>query len=328
MVVTPEGELVLEMKVPTTREDLRRVIGGIEGPKRVVFEEGPLSGLVRDALEGVCDEIVSCDSSRNALISRSEDSDDERDAWRLATLSRAGALHPVYVPQGSHRTLRSLLNHDRGLSQLMSSTKSRIKALCRRYEVSYHGVGVYRREGREKVLGELSDPAIRWQMESCYRLLLFLEKERRGAHRTIKGASRSFEEVKYLKTIPGVGPVTSHTLVAWIVDPERFKSRSAVSSYGGLGLTHHVTNWKTVGRPRASKRGQRAVKRVLFIAARAAIQGKNALAQRYQARLKSGWDDRKAIRDIARKILFIGCVLCKRKEAYRDELVGVPTPTR
>jgi hypothetical protein len=45
-LVTRDGEVLLEMQVPTRAEELRRVVGGIPGPKRVVFEEGPMSGLV------------------------------------------------------------------------------------------------------------------------------------------------------------------------------------------------------------------------------------------------------------------------------------------
>ena len=42
-------------------------------------------------------------------------------------------------------------------------------------------------------------------------------------------------------------------------------------------------------------------KRVVFIAARAAVKGKNALAERYQARLDAGWEKKKAIRDARRR---------------------------
>jgi hypothetical protein len=58
-----------------------------------------MSGLVHEALRGLADEIVSADPRRNALIARSENSTDERDARRLGILDRAGALHKVYVPK-------------------------------------------------------------------------------------------------------------------------------------------------------------------------------------------------------------------------------------
>ena len=102
-VIDDLGEIILEMKVETKADALRRVVEGVPGPKRVVCENGPHSGMIQDARQDVVDEFVSCDPARNALIARSEDSNDERDARRLAILSRAGALHPVYVPPEPYR---------------------------------------------------------------------------------------------------------------------------------------------------------------------------------------------------------------------------------
>ncbi len=112
-VISPEGEIVIELQVETTPEELRRVVSGIPGPKRVVLENGPLSAMVHDALDGVAEEVVSCDPTRNALVSRSDSSNDRLDARRLGILDRAGATHEVYVPPEPYRTLRSLAHYAR-----------------------------------------------------------------------------------------------------------------------------------------------------------------------------------------------------------------------
>ena len=130
--------------------------------------------------------------------------------------------------------------------------------------------------------------------------------------------------VKKLGSVPGFGPITSATLVAWFVRPERFKSLNAVSSYCGLGLGQGFTKWKPVGRTRASKRGNRELKRVLFIAARSAVNGQSALARRHSARLAMGWEKDKAIRDIARKQAFIAAAIMRTGEEYDDGCITVP----
>lgn len=101
-----------------------------------------------------------------------------------------------------------------------------------------------------------------------------------------------------------------------------------LGSYAGLGLGRGITNWKPVGRARASRRGQRELKRVLFIAAEAAIKGANALARRYQSSIASGWDRKKAVRDIARTILFIASAIMRTGKEYDDDLVSVPKDRR
>ena len=326
-VVSEEtGELLLEMKVATEAQELRRVVGGIPGPKRVVFEEGPLSGMIRDALEGVAEEVVSSDPSRNALIARAEDSNDEKDARRLATLTLAKAIHRVYVPPEPYRTLRSLLGHDEQLAEGITRVKNRIKGLCRRQGIRYKGTGVYRRVGRGEALKRL-EGAVRWQMESYYRQLDGLRVERVGAHRVLGRLTRGMELIGRLEGIPGVGSLTSRALVAWIADPGRFRNRSALNAYAGLGLGQGVTNWQVVSRARASKRGQRRLKRLLFIAAEAALKGQNALARRYQSRREAGWAEAKAKRDVARTLLFVACGMWRNGQAYKDEFVSVPKPS-
>ena len=322
--VTEKGEVILEMKVPTEPQTLRTIIGGIPGPKRVVFEEGPLSGMLSDALTGVADEIVSCDPTLNALIARNENSNDKRDARSLATLARMEKLHPVFVPPEPYRTLRSLLVYDERVQRSITTTKNRIKALCRRCGIRYSGADVYRLANRDGVLAQITEPGLRWQMQSLCRQLDLLRRERIGAHRTKGKLSRKLPIVRLLDTAPGVGPMTAQTVAAWIVAPGRFKSRSAISSYAGLGLGQGWTNWKPVGRARASKRGQRQLKRMLFVAAAAALKGKNALARRYEARIRAGWEHSKAIRDIARTLLWTLCGMWKNRKEYDDERVIIP----
>ena len=321
-----QGEMLLELKVPTTADELRRVVRGIPGPKRVVFEEGSLSGLIYDALAPEVDEIISCDATRNALIGRAEDSNDEKDAQRLALLARAGALHAVYVPPEPFRTWRSLVRYEHSMTRAATSLKNRIKGLCRRYGLHYEGKEVYRSTERGQVLKQLPSMAVRWQMNSLYRRLDELRTEQVGAHRILGHLGKTMPVLKRLKTIPGFGALTARTVVAWIVDPSRFTSRKALSSYAGLGLGQSVTGWKPVGRTRASRRGKKELKRVLFIAARVASQCENALARRYQARREAGWEDRKAIRDVARTLLFIARAVWLTGKEYRDENVAIPSP--
>lgn len=324
VAVSEEGEIFLEMKVATDMAVLRQIISGIPGRKRVVFEEGPLSGRLTDALRDVADDVVSCDPSQNALIARAENGNDQRDARGLALLARTNALRPVFVPPEPYRTLRSLMGHDRNLQQGITRAKNRIKALCRRVGIRYRGKGVYSAASRPDVLGQISEAGLRWQMNSLYRELDLLRRERYGVRRTVKGMARQLKVIDRLQSAPGAGPITARTVVAWVVDPGRFRSRKALSSYAGLGLGQGWTNWKPTGPAKASKRGQRELKRVLFLAANAAVKGKNALARRYQARRDAGWEHSKAIRDTARTLLYTLVKMWKTGEDYDDNRVSVP----
>jgi transposase len=315
-----DGEIFLETIVPTKTEDLKKVIGAIPGPKRVIFEEGPMSGLIHDALHGLVDELVSSDPTKNALIARAEFSNDEVDARQLIVLDRAGSLRAVYVPPEPFRTLRSLLAHDQDLTRMAVATICRLKALRRRLALPSRGAAAFRPEAPEASM----TAELRWQFESLRRQLAHLRKESLAARRQIRRLAGRFPVYRQLMTIPGVGPIIASTFMGWVVDPRRFKSLNALSSYAGLGLGQGFTAWRPVGPARASKRGQRALKRVLFLAAKAALKGDHALHRRYDARIAAGWEPRKAMRDLARTILFIAQALWIHEEEYRDDRVNVP----
>jgi transposase len=139
-----------------------------------------------------------------------------------------------------------------------------------------------------------------------------------------------------LRGVPGLGPRTAPIVAAWIADPTRFKSDSGLALYSGLGLKNDWTAGKQVKRARASKRGNRELKRALFLSARGALKGESALRKRYDARIAAGWDDRKAIRDVARghvlrgtrlddvarTILFVACAVWRSGKEYDDGRVG------
>jgi transposase len=325
-VALTTGEIVAEKVVETRAEELRREVAQVSGPKRVVLENSGWSAWIRDAVKDVAEEVIVCDPTRNKLISKAENSNDERDAERLGLLSRAGALHPIYVPPEPYRTLRSLVQHDWNLTQELTRNKLRIKAFCRRAGVAYRGRSIYRKAGRERSIEQFPEGS-RFQLSSLLRTLDATKEEQRLVRRELRRLALGIPVIARLQTIPGIGAVVARTLVAWIVDPGRFKSFSALSAYAGLGLKQDISNWRAVHRAHASKRGQRAVKRVLYLAARAAVHaGQNAFAGRYQGRIASGWEDRKAIRDIARKILFCACRLWTSKETYDDGRINTFAP--
>lgn len=59
------------------------------------MEQGPLAGYVRDAIKNIVDNVIAADPTKNGLIARAENSNDERDAARLGLLQAARLAHRV-----------------------------------------------------------------------------------------------------------------------------------------------------------------------------------------------------------------------------------------
>jgi len=324
-----DGTILSEAIVATEPEALRRATRAIAGPKRVVFENGPLAAMVIDALQDEVEEIIACDPTRNALIARAEDSNDERDARRLAVLARANALTAVYVPSALYRSLRSLTRLQLSNARRRAQIMTQVKAFCLRQSVTFPGRQVFAKRRRAEVLARFADPASRFQVESLLRLFDAVHIECVAVKAQLRRMTRSIPIVSKLMAVAGIGELTAYNLVAWVVHPSRFKNFKALAAYAGLSIGQNHSNWRPTQRARASKRGQRLLKRVLFLAARAALRGKNnAFARRYRARIDAGWEDRKAIRDVARTMLQVVYRIWITGEAYDDARISVPAPPR
>ncbi len=322
------GEILIEMVVPTQVEELRRVVGGIPGPKCLVMEQGPQAARLCEGLVDLVEEIIVSDPAHTALIACDENGNDREDARRLGQLAQVGLLHTVYVPPEPYRSLRSLLEYRWGLSQEIVRTKNRIKALCHRYGVCCEGKRIYGAAGRRKLIEALKPAPLRWQAEGLYGQMDRIAQELGALDKRLRYYDRKLPQIGRLRSLPGIGPTVARTLVAWIAEPWRFRSRSALCSYAGLGLGQGVTAWQPVGPARASRRGNRSVKRVLFIAARAVLRTKSRLAARYHAHREAGWGDGKARRELARTILRIAIRVWLSGGRYQESKVDVPTQKR
>jgi transposase len=250
---------------------------------------------------------------------------DKNDARKLGTLARARALHPVYVPPEPFRNLRMFLCYEQRLTRQITREKLRLKALIRKCGIPCKGTKVYNSGGRVSFFEKLPDEAKKAYFASLCRNLDFIRKERLDMRKRIREIVKKFKIFNQLQTIPGFGYMTAQTFIGWIVEPNRFKTRAQVISYAGLGLKNNESNGIKIIHPRASVRGQRALKRVLFLAAWSVVgKGKTKLSKRYERRIESGWKKGKAIRDLARQLLLIGMHVRRTGEEYYDAKVSLP----
>ena len=89
----------------------------------------------------------------------------------------------------------------------------------------------------------MPNAVLKWLMQSLYGELDVLRRERVGARRVATQWCKKppiAGIIPLLVTIPGIGPITARTLVAWIADPRRFPNRAKIGSYSGLGLGQGV----------------------------------------------------------------------------------------
>lgn len=121
--------------------------------------------------------------------------------------------------------------------------------------------------------------------------------------------------VKLITSIPGIGPLTAAIVIAETRGFELIKSKKQLASYAGLDVKEKESGTSVKGKPRISKRGNRYLRKAMYMPAMAAIRH----SERYKAIF---------VRIVSRSgIKMKGCVAVQRKlleMAYTIHKTGIP----
>jgi transposase len=120
--------------------------------------------------------------------------------------------------------------------------KNRLKSVLRSRGILSDS-GVYDAERREKWLGQL--PAAYRQLgEWLGRELDQVQPLRDEAEAWLLKEAKTHPIIRKLATAPGMGPIRTAQVVAFVANPHRFRTRRQFWSYCGLGIvTHSSSDW-------------------------------------------------------------------------------------
>lgn len=133
--------------------------------------------------------------------------------------------------------------------------------------------------------------------------------------------------VLLLCTIPGIGVLTAATVLAETNGFELIRNKRQLTSYAGLDVREKLSGTSVKGKARISKKGNRYLRKALYMPALAAIrynEGFKAIFVRLVARhgikMKAGVA-------IQRKLLELMFTLYKKREAYNKNYLQHPMET-
>lgn len=134
---------------------------------------------------------------------------------------------------------------------------------------------------------EAADPAIPAALLACLAPLArqwrALEAEITALDREIQARVRRDPEARRLTTIPGVGPVTAHAVLAAIGDGRQFASARDFAAWVGLTRRNHDTGGKHGQTGRISRAGDGSVRRLLVLGASSMLRHARARPQQASA---------------------------------------------
>ena len=317
-VVTGSGTLVRRERLATTIPALREAVSSVRRPRRLTFEEGPLADWLARELRDCVNELVVSEPRRNHWIAKDGDKDDPLDAKKLADLFRGGYLKPVHQADSLSRSLLKqhvALYHDRVGERVRQGNQ--VLGLFRRHGVFLKTADLIDPEAYRLALERLPDPRLCrtgiGRVHDVFRLMLEQEEALREE---LIGLAQNEEPVRRFRELPGFGWIRSVTFYVFVDTPWRFRSKSALWRYCGLGMERRHSGNGPV-RTKLSKHGNRQLKNVLIGAAKSAIaQSDNPFADKFHSWIITGGNTPPAKRNVARALATTLWGLWKNGERY------------
>lgn len=182
-------------------------------------------------------------------VHQSKTKSDAHDAEGIARLLRGGNFPLAYAYPRERRGLRDLLRTRLTLVRQRAELYARIHTARRQLNLDSVGRDLKSASKRDGATAGITDPHTRRGVEARLHLLDPLDAEIRRLERDLEVAAGEHypTELAVLRTIPGVGPIISMTILLEIDTITRFETRQQFCSYARLISPKQESGGKVVG---------------------------------------------------------------------------------
>jgi transposase len=152
--------------------------------------------------------------------------------------------------------------------------------------------------------------------------LLYLEEKKSRITVALLEACRSMrvEELDIITSVDGISAITGSTFLAELGDIQTFRSYKHVIAFAGLDPSVHQSG-QYEGISRLSKRGNRHLRRVIFLMTLCVVRSQNVFREYFLRRKEEGLPPKKAILATAHKLLRVLFSMLSSKSYFRKEVV-------
>jgi transposase len=318
VVVNGEGEVIEERKIE--HRDMLGLMGfllGLEKGTPVAIEATGSWYWLVDLLEENGLKPYMAHPKNTKVIAYSKCKTDKIDARILAHLLRTNFLPVSYIPPMEVRELRDLLRMRIFLVKQRTKIKNRIHSILDKFGIFLEYSDIFGKRGREEIR--------RIELRSPYKeeinILMDLLEDTEGKISNIENIIKRIEiergwreDLKLLRSVPGIGWFSGLLILAEIGDINRFRSARALCSYAGLvPSTYQSGDRSWYGR--ITKEGSRWLRWVLVESATRAVSVDGYYKEIYE-KLKKRRGKQIAKVAVARKMLTAIYYILKKKEPF------------
>ncbi len=329
--IDEKKRVVKREEIEPTRGALRKLCPALGSESKLVaFEAGNQMKWVADTLKkqrGVQVHVVHPNEVKWIAESGGKKTD-RIDAKKLAELARADMLpRKVHLVEGKTRAMRELVS---ARTKLMQKRVSMVNTL--RGYLKQEGVRL-----SEKFFGQAEWRARLAEKPVSATLRAIIEAYRPSIEALAAAEAQLIQQLraladkrtKLLETVPGVGVLSSRTLVSALDDATRFENRKCVAKYGALTPTIYQSG-DMVQMGRISRDGRQEIRRVMLQGAHTVVRMRSPAAEplrAFFARLEQKRGKKRALVALARKLLVVCYGVLKSGQAYDPSKLAARPPS-
>ena len=305
-IMDKDGKTTRKHIFPSSKEAIERFLYGIPNSEITIAIEA--CGLWRGTYKILTEmgyEVKLANPKKTHDIACKKKTD-KIDAKILADLLRTHYLPEVWIPDEKTMRLRDLTRHKSNLTRLRVSVQQKIKAYLLLKGKKYGKLW------NEKSLSKLAEED--QDINNLVNVYQILKKEEKEVMNRIKKTARNMRETNLLKSMTGIGDLSSLMILAEIGDIKRFPSPKELISYAGLcpGIYQTGTTERNVKNNAVNK----WLKWIIYECSGRAIMLDPKFQQYfYKVQQRKGYQTSR--RAAARKMITIIWHMLTNKEPYR-----------
>ena len=231
--VDPMGVRINQRKFGPTDSELKEYLSALPGERRVALEATTVWEHFYDAAASTGASVVLSNPLKTRLIAETSLKSDRVDSEALAELLRLNALPTVFAPPQDIRVLRRLARDWVFFQRKLVAMRNHTYSLLLAKGIPYSEGLRSRKRQREELRGRY--PEVDRGLDG----LIAVEGLLSPLEKTLKETYRTNSQAQLIGSIPGVGPVTSVVLAAFLTPIERFRNVRQVIGYCGLSPTNY-----------------------------------------------------------------------------------------
>lgn len=297
------------------KENMKNYFYALPKESIVAIESCTFAHWMGDMLDDIGLNVKMSHPTKTKAIAEERIKTDKISASVLADLLRANMLPEAYRAPLDIRDARSFMRYRQHLVTLRTSLKNRIHNI-----IDYHGIqqsfsDLFGVEGR-RFLEQLDlRPTYRTIIDNCLLIIDDLSKRIGKIDYQLKRKLKTDKQAQLLKTIPGVGIITAHIILAETGDINRFSNHHRFVRYIGIVPSLHQSG-QILYRGHITKQGNKYLRTAFIESAQTAIRRDPYLAAHFnKIKAKKGYGV--AIVAIAHKLAKSAYVVLKNRWEYR-----------